>query len=400
MGFLASRLDRVRPSQTVAITTLARDLQAAGRDIIGLGQGEPDFDTPEHIKAAAIKALQDGDTGYPPPNGSPALRQAICDKIKRDNGLNYGLDQIQIGVGGKQILFNALMATINPGDEVIVLAPYWVSYPDMTAMCEGVPVVVTGREQNGFKVTGPELEAAITPKTKWVILNSPSNPTGAAYTRAEMKGLTDVLKKHPDIWVMSDDIYEYILFDDFKFVSPAEIEPSLKDRMLIVNGVSKAYCMTGWRLGWGAGPKPLMAAMNKVMSQSTTSTSSIAMAGALAAYTGPHDFIAEHNAVFQQRRDLVVSMLNQAQGLTCRRPEGAFYVYPSCAGVIGRKAPDGKTIDNDEAFAAYLLETEGVAVVFGDAFGLSPYFRISYATATELLEDACTRIQRACAALS
>ena len=400
MSILAARLSRIKPSPTNVLTGKVAEMKAAGRNVIGLGAGEPDFDTPENIKQAAIAALEKGETKYTPIAGTAAVRQAIADKFKRENGLDYAVDQITVGCGGKQVIYNAFMATLDPGDEVIIPTPYWVSYPDMVLLAEGTPVFVEGPETTGFKVRPEDLEAAITPKTKWVLLNSPSNPSGGAYTRDELKGLTDVLVRHPHVWVMTDDMYEHIIYDDFVFSTPAEIEPSLYERTLTLNGVSKAYCMTGWRVGYGAGPLGLIKAMNVVQSQSSTHTSSISQAATVEALNGPQDFIAEHNAVFKERRDLVVSMLNQASGITCRTPEGAFYVYPSCAGVIGKEAPDGTKMDDDSAFATYLLDTEEVAVVPGAAFGLSPYFRISYATSTEALEEACARIQRACASLS
>ncbi|MBL6933070.1 MAG: pyridoxal phosphate-dependent aminotransferase [Rhodospirillales bacterium] len=400
MTFLASRLSRIKPSPTIAVATKARELKAAGRDVIGLGAGEPDFDTPAHIIAAAKVAMDAGETRYTAVAGTPELRQAIVDKFKRDNDLDYTPDQISVGCGGKQNIYNALMATLNPGDEVIIPAPYWVSYPDITLLAEGTPVIVDCPAEAGFKLTPEDLEAAITPKTKWLILNSPSNPTGAGYTRADMKALTDVLLKHEHVWVMSDDMYEHLVYDGFEFVTPAQVEPALFGRTLTLNGVSKAYCMTGWRVGYAAGPDEIIKAMNKIQSQSTTHTSSVSQAAAVAALTGPHDFIAKHNVIFVERRDLVVAMLNEAEGLTCPTPDGAFYVYPSCAGMIGKKTPDGKTLKTDEDVVGYLLESEGIAAVHGEAFGLSPHFRVSYATSTELLKEACTRIQRACAALT
>ncbi|MGM0559891.1 MAG: aspartate transaminase [Pseudomonadota bacterium] len=400
MSFLASRLSRIQPSPTIAVTQKARELKAAGRDVIGLGAGEPDFDTPDNIKQAAIRAIEAGDTKYTAVDGTPALKQAIVAKFKTDNGLDYESDQITVGTGGKQILYNALMATLDPGDEVIIPAPYWVSYPDMVLLAEGEPVIVSCPQNNGFKLMAEDLEKAITPRTKWIILNSPSNPTGAGYSHADMKALTDVLVRHPHVHVMTDDMYEKLVYDDFEFCTPAQVEPELYDRTLTVNGVSKAYCMTGWRIGFAGGPKELIKAMAKVQSQSTSNPSSVSQAAAVEALSGPQDFIDENNKVFKQRRDLVVEALNRCEGLSCPRPEGAFYVYPSCAGLIGKKTPDGKTLENDEDFVTYLLESEGVAVVQGAAFGLSPHFRISYATSTEALEDACQRIQRACAALS
>jgi len=399
MSILASRLSRIKPSPTIAATNKARELKAAGRDVIGLGAGEPDFDTPDNIKDAAIKAIQAGDTKYTAVDGTPALKKAICAKFERENGLKYAPEQITVGVGGKQVLYNALMATLNPGDEVIIPAPYWVSYPDMVELAEGTPVTVSCPAEQGFKLQPADLEKAITPKTKWLILNSPSNPSGAAYTYDEMKALTDVLVKHPHVWVMSDDMYEHLLYDGLKFCTPAQVEPKLYDRTLTVNGVSKSYSMTGWRIGYAGGPKELIKAIGVIQSQSTSNPTSISQAAAVEALNGPQDFIKERAEVFKQRRDLVVSMLNQATGLHCPRPEGAFYVYPSCAGTIGKKTEDGKVINTDEDFVTYLLETEGVAVVQGSAFGLAPHFRISYATSTQELEEACKRIQRFCASL-
>lgn len=400
MSFLASRLSRIKPSPTIAVTQKARELKAAGRDVIGLGAGEPDFDTPDNIKQAAIRAIEVGDTKYTAVDGTPALKDAVIEKFKRDNALSYSAEQITVGTGGKQILYNALMATLDPGDEVIIPAPYWVSYPDMVLLAEGEPVIVSCPQNNGFKLLAEDLEKAITPKTKWIILNSPSNPTGAGYTREDMKALTDVLVRHPHVHVMTDDMYEKLVYDNFEFCTPAQVEPELYERTLTVNGVSKAYCMTGWRIGFAGGPKDLIKAMAKVQSQSTSNPSSVSQAAAVEALSGPQDFIDENNTVFKQRRDLVVEALNRCEGLSCPSPEGAFYVYPSCAGLIGKKTPQGKTLENDEDFVTYLLESEGVAVVQGAAFGLSPHFRISYATATEALEDACQRIERACAALS
>lgn len=399
MSILAKRLDRVKPSPTLAITAKAAELKAAGRDIISLSVGEPDFDTPDPIKDAAYAAMKAGQTKYTAVDGTPALKDAIIAKFKRDNGLTYKRDQITVGTGGKQVLYNALMATLNPGDEVIIPAPYWVSYPDMVLLAEGTPVYVDCPESANFKMQAKDLEKAITKKTKWVILNSPSNPTGAAYSKAEMKALTDVLVKHPHVWIMSDDIYEHLIYDGFQFFTPAQVEPQLFDRTLTVNGVSKSYSMTGWRIGFAGGPTQLIKAMGMVQSQSTSNPSSISQAAAVAALNGDQTFLKEWRKAFQDRRDLVISMLNQTDGLSCKRPEGAFYVYPSCAGIIGRKTKDGKVISNDEQFVTYLLEAEGVAAVHGAAFGSSPAFRISYATSTELLEEACRRIQRACAAL-
>ena len=400
MSILAARLDRIKPSPTIAVSTKAAALKAAGRDVIGLGAGEPDFDTPAHIIEAAKKAMDDGLTRYTAVNGIPELQEAIVDKFKRENGLKYSVDEVTVGCGGKQIIFNAIMTTLNPGDEVIVPAPYWVSYPDIALMFEAKPVFGNCPVDKGFKMAPENLEAAITPKTKWLILNSPSNPSGAAFTRDEMKALTDVLMRHPHVWIMTDDIYEHIVYDGFEFSTVAEVEPGLKDRTLTLNGMSKAFCMTGWRVGYAAGPVDLIKAITMIQSQSTTHTSSISQAASVAALNGPRDFIAANNTIFQKRRDLVVSMLNQATGLSCPTPEGAFYVYPSCEGTIGKTTPDGNTIETDEDFVSYILESEGVAAVQGVAFGLSPHFRISYATGTDLLEDACQRIQRACAALT
>ena len=400
MSYIASRMSRVKTSPTMAVTDKAREMKASGMDVIGLGAGEPDFDTPEFIKEAAIKAMRDGKTKYPPVPGIPELREAVCRKFERENGLTYTPDQIQIGVGGKQIIFNAMMATLNPGDEVIIPAPYWVSYVDIVAFAEGTPVIVQCTQANGFKMSPEQLEAAITPKTKGLMLNSPSNPSGAAYTAADLKALADVLMRHPQVLVFSDDIYEHVTYDDFEFATIAQVEPGLYDRTLTLNGVSKSYCMTGWRIGYGAGPKEMIKSMNVLQSQSVSAASSISQWASVAALDGDQSFIAEHNKVFKERRDLVVGMLNQSKGLDCATPEGAFYVYPSCAGTIGKKTPDGAVIENDEAFASQLLEKEGVAVVFGAAFGLSPQFRISYAYATKDLEEACTRIQRFCGSLS
>jgi aspartate aminotransferase len=400
MSFIAQRIDRIKPSPTVAAGQKARELREAGRDIISLDAGEPDFDTPDSIKEAAIAAIRAGQTKYTAVDGTPALKAAISAKFKRENGLDYKPEQITVGVGGKHVLFNALMATLDPGDEVIIPAPYWVSYPDMTLLAEGQPVIVTCRPEKGFKLRPEDLERAITSRTKWLVLNSPSNPTGAAYTRDELKALAAVLLRHPQVHILNDDMYEHLVYDGFEFTTIAQVEPGLYDRTLTVNGVSKSYAMTGWRIGYAGGPSPLIKAIAKMQSQSTTNPSSISQAAAVAALNGPQDFIAERAAAFQERRDLVVGMLNQANGITCHRPEGAFYVFPSCAGVIGKKTPDGKTIATDEDFALYLLMEAGVSVVFGAAFGLSPFFRISYATSTQLLEEACRRIQRACGALA
>lgn len=399
MPFLSDTLARVKPSPTIAVSNLARELAAQGRDIIGLSQGEPDFDTPENIKAAAKRAIDEGKTKYTAVDGIPELKKAICAKFERENGLSYTPAQVTVGTGGKQILYNALVATLNPGDEVIIPAPYWVSYPDMVYLAGGEPVYVEGPMQTGYKITGEQLEAAITPKTKWFIFNSPSNPSGAGYSRAELKELTDVLMRHPHVWVMTDDMYEHLVFGDFDFVTPAQIEPGLYDRTLTCNGVSKAYAMTGWRIGYAAGPEALIKAMGKVQSQSTSNPCSISQWAAVEALNGPQDYIRESRVAFERRRDLVVAMLNEAPGITCPTPEGAFYVYPSVAGCIGKTTPKGTKIVDDETFATALLEETGVAVVFGAAFGLSPNFRVSYATSDEVLKDACTRIQDFCRAL-
>ena len=399
MSFLSATLARVKPSPTIAVSTLAAELKAQGRDVIGLGAGEPDFDTPDHIKAAGIAAIQAGKTKYTAPDGIPELKAAVCRKFKRENGLDYTPAQISVGTGGKQILYNALMATLDPGDEVIIPAPYWVSYPDMVLLAGGTPVVVEASLENGFRMTPEALEAAITPRTKWLIFNSPSNPTGAGYTRDQLRGLTDVLVRHPHVWVMSDDMYEHLVFDDFQFCTPAEVEPGLYARTLTCNGVSKAYAMTGWRIGYAGGPVELVAAMRKIQSQSTSNPCTISQWAAVEALDGPQDFLAANKALFRRRRDLVVAMLNRAPGISCPTPEGAFYVYPSIAGCIGKTSARGAKITDDEAFARALLEEAGVAVVFGAAFGLSPNFRVSYATSDEALEEACRRIQGFCAAL-
>ncbi len=399
MAFIADSLNRIQPSATIGISMKARELKAQGKDIIGLSQGEPDFDTPENIKEAAIAAIRRGETKYTDVDGIPALKQAIARKFKRENGLDYKPSQVSVGTGGKQVLFNALLATVNPGDEVIIPAPYWVSYPDIVLLAGGRPVFIETLQEDGFKLRPEALEKAIGKQTKWFIFNSPSNPSGAAYTRAELKALTDVLLRHPHVWVLTDDMYEHLVYDEFEFVTPAQVEPSLYERTLTMNGVSKAYCMTGWRIGYGAGPEMLIKAMGKLQSQSTSNPSSISQWAAVEALDGRQDFIAANNAVFKERRDLVVSMLNQAKGLSCPTPEGAFYVYPSCAGAIGKSSPTGRTIASDEDFVSELLGCEGVAAVHGAAFGLSPFFRISYATATDALEEACQRVQRFCASL-
>ncbi|NJM36371.1 MAG: pyridoxal phosphate-dependent aminotransferase [Rhodomicrobium sp.] len=399
MGFIADALGRVQPSQTIAVTTKARELKAAGHDVIGLGAGEPDFDTPDNIKEAAIKAIRDGMTKYTNVEGIPELKEAIARKFARENGLTYKPGQVIVSPGGKKVIFNAMMATINPGDEVIIPAPYWVSYPDIVLLCGGTPVFVETTLEDRFKVRAEALEKAITPKTKWFIFNHPSNPTGAAYTRDELKPLTDVLMRHPHVWVFTDDMYEHLVYDDYQFVTPAHVEPGLYERTLTMNGVSKAYAMTGWRIGYAAGPEPLVKAMTKLQSQTTSNASSISQWASVEALNGPQDFLKERAQVFKERRDLVVSMLNQSHGISCPTPEGAFYVYPSCKGCIGKTTPKGKTIETDEDFVTALLEEAGVAVVHGSAFGLSPFFRISYATSTEALEEACSRIQRFCAEL-
>ncbi len=399
MPFLADRLARVKPSPTMAITALATELKAAGRDIVSLSVGEPDFDTPPNIQEAAIAAMRRGETRYTTFDGSIELKRAVCAKFKRENNLDYETSQITISAGGKQVLYNAMVATLNPGDEVVIPAPFWVSYPEMVLLSDGTPVPVPCPQNNSFKLRPEDLEAAITPRTKWLILNSPSNPTGSAYTAAELRGVAEVLLRHPQVWVMTDDMYEHVIYDDFDYRTIAEVEPRLYERTLTVNGVSKAYCMTGWRIGYGGGPKALIKAMGAIQSNSTANPCSISQAAAIEALNGPQDFIPVHNQSFKERRDLVVDMLNRIPGLFCPRPEGAFYVYPSCAGVIGKRSPDGNIIASDGDFARYLLEATGVAVVHGEAFGLSPHFRISYAASLEVLRDACTRIEQACRAL-
>ncbi len=400
MAFLSDTLARVKPSPTIAVSTKAAELKAQGRDVIGLGAGEPDFDTPQNIKDAAKRAIDQGRTKYTAVDGIPELKAAICAKFLRENGLTYVPAQITVGTGGKQILYNALMATCNPGDEVIIPAPYWVSYPDMVLLAGGTPVPVVATIDTDFKLTPAQLEAAITPKTKWFIFNSPSNPTGAGYTEAELRALCDVLMRHPQVWIMSDDMYEHLVFDDFVFTTPAQIEPGLYDRTLTCNGVSKSYAMTGWRIGYAGGPAHLIKAMGTIQSQSTSNPSSVSQYAALEALNGPQDFLAPNRTLFQGRRDLVVSMLNQARGITCPKPEGAFYVYPDISGCIGKTTAAGTLITNDEVFATALLEETGVAVVFGAAFGLSPNFRVSYATSNSVLEEACRRIQTFCANLT
>ncbi|MGB6346536.1 MAG: pyridoxal phosphate-dependent aminotransferase [Methyloceanibacter sp.] len=400
MGLIAHALERVKPSPTMAITSKARELKAAGFDVIGLGAGEPDFDTPDNIKQAAIEAIKRGETKYTAVDGIPELKRAIVNKFERENGLTYKPSEVTVGSGGKQVLYNALLATLNPGDEVIVPSPYWVSYPDIVLLAGATPVIVEAKLEDGFKLSPKALAAAITPRTKWLIFNSPSNPTGAAYTRDEIKALTDILLKHEQIWVLSDDIYEHLVYDGFNFTTPAQVEPKLKARTLTMNGVSKAYSMTGWRIGYGAGPEALIKGIATLQSQSTSNPCSISQWAAVEALEGPQEFLRHWVESFQSRRDLVVSMLNQAKGIDCPTPEGAFYVYPSCKGLIGKTTPKGTAIANDEDFATALLEEEGVAVVQGAAFGLSPFFRISYATGVETLEEACRRIQRFCANLT
>ena len=396
MNFIADRLKRIKPSMTVGINVKANALRAEGKDVLVLAAGEPDFDTPLNIRKAAVTAMEEGQTRYVPGKGTPVLQKAIQSKFLKDNNLNYDLDEIIVGVGGKHIIYNAMMATINPEDEVIIPAPFWVSYPDIVLLAEGKPIIVPCPEDQNFKLTADQLEKSINNKTKWLMLNSPSNPTGSLYSKQELQRLADVLLRYPQVLIMSDDIYEKVIYDDLEFSTIASVEPKLKDRCLTLNGVSKSYCMTGWRLGYCGAPKEIIAAMNKIQSQSTTSTSSISMAASVEALNGSQDFIDEHNQAFVRRRDLVVNLLNQIDGLSCLTPQGAFYVYPSCAGVIGKETPEGKKISNDEDFMSYLLESEGIAGVHGAAFGLSPYFRLSYATSDEILKDACARIKRAC----
>lgn len=398
-GFLSKAVSRIKPSPTIAVSQKARDLIAQGRDVIGLGAGEPDFPTPDNIKRAAMRAIERNETRYTAVEGIPELRKAVADKFKRENGLDYRPSQTLVSPGGKAIVFNAFLATLNAGDEVIIPAPYWVSYPDIVQLCGATPVVIETNEANGFRLSPQQLAKAITPHTKWLMLNAPSNPTGAAYTAAHLKGLAAVLLGHPGVWVITDDMYEHILFDGFSFATIAQVEPKLYERTLTMNGCSKAYSMTGWRIGYCAGPEPLIKAMAAIQSQSTTMATSVSQWAAVEALNGPQDFIKPRAESFQKRRDLVVSMLNQAKGIKCPNPDGAFYVYPSCAGTIGKVAPSGRTINDDEGFAAELLESEGVAVVHGAAFGQSPYFRISYAAPEDVLEKACERIQRFCATL-
>jgi aspartate aminotransferase len=399
MALLADVLSRVKPSATIVMTQKARDLKASGVDVISLSVGEPDFDTPEHIKQAAIDAIHRNETRYPPVSGIVPLREAIVRKFKRENGLDYKVSQTIVGTGGKQVLYNAFLATLNPGDEVVIPRPYWVSYPEMVGLCGGTPVFADTDMAHGFKLQPEELDRVLTPKTKWIVLNSPSNPSGAAYSRAEMKALTDVLLRYPDVHILTDDIYEHLTYGDFEFVTPAQVEPQLIERTLTMNGVSKGYAMTGWRIGYAAGPEKLIKAMDFVQGQQTSGASTIAQWAAVAALDGPQDHLAKFRAAFQERRDLVVSMLNQTNGLTCPTPEGAFYVYPSCAALIGKRTEAGKTIETDEDFVMELLQAEGVAAVHGSAFGLGPNLRISYATSNAVLEEACRRIQRFCGSL-
>ena len=399
MNFVAERINRIKPSMTVGINIKAKAMKERGKDVIVLAAGEPDFNTPKNIRDAANKAMEEGKTKYVPGKGTPELQKAIQKKFKEDNNIDYSLDEIICGVGGKHIIYNAMMATINSGDEVIITAPYWVSYPDIVLLAEGKPVIVECPENQNFKIKPEQLEKCITPKTKWLMLNSPSNPTGAVYSKEELKDLAKVLINHPHVLIMCDDIYEKIIYDGLEFHTLASIEPSLKNRCLTLNGVSKSYCMTGWRLGYCGAPKEIIAAMNKIQSQSTTSTSSITMAASVEAISGPQDFILDHNKKFIKRRDLVVSKLNEIDGITCSKPDGAFYVYPNCQDILGKITPNGKKISSDEDFMTYLLEDQGVAGVHGSAFGLSPYFRLSYATSDHILEDACNRIQLACSKL-
>ncbi len=399
MAFIADALGRIKPSPTIAVTSKAAELRAAGKDVIGLGAGEPDFDTIDYVKDAGIQAILQGKTKYTPADGLPEVKDAISRKFRRENGLDYGRENISVNCGGKHTIYNAFVATLNEGDEVIIPAPYWVSYPDMTLLAGGTPVIVEAGIENGFKMSAAQLEAAITPSTKWVVINSPSNPTGAAYSYDEMKKLTDVLLNYPHVWIFADDIYEHIVYDGFQFYTPAAVEPKLKDRTLTMNGVAKAYAMTGWRIGYAGGPEELISAMRKVQSQSTSNPCSISQIATIAALDGDQGYLQVRAEAFKKRRDLVVEMINNVPGLECPTPEGAFYVYPSCAGLIGKVTPDGKTLESDLDVSTYLLESVGVAVVHGEAFGLSPHFRISYATSDDILVEACTRIKTACEAL-
>ena len=397
---IAERMSLIKPSPTMAVTKMAAEMKAAGKDIIGLGAGEPDFDTPDHIKNAAIEAIKNGETKYTAVDGTPALKKAIAKKFYKDNSIEYNIDEIIVSVGGKQVLYNALMSSLNPGDEVIIPSPFWVSYPDMVSLAGGVPIIVEGKEKNNFKIQPEDIKDKISTKTKWIIINSPSNPTGSSYSKEELRDIGNLLLDYENIFVMSDDIYEKIIYDDFKFFSLAEVVPELKDRILTVNGVSKAYAMTGWRIGYAGGPKHLITAMSKLQSQSTSNPSSISQAAALAALEGPEEFLLERNERFKNRRDMVVKMLNECDGLSCIKPSGAFYVYPSCSGIIGKSSKEGKLIENSIDFSSYLLESVGVAVVPGSAFGADPFFRISYATSESILEEACNRIKKACEQLS
>ena len=399
-NLIAERMSLIKPSPTMAVTKMAAEMKAAGQDIIGLGAGEPDFDTPDHIKNAAIEAIKNGETKYTAVDGTPALKKAIAKKFYKDNSIKYNIDEIIVSVGGKQVLYNALMSSINPGDEVIIPSPFWVSYPDMVSLAGGVPIIVEGKEKNNFKIQPEDIRDKISTKTKWIIINSPSNPTGSSYSEEELRDIGNLLMEYENIFVMSDDIYEKIIYDDFKFFSLAEVVPELKDRILTVNGVSKAYAMTGWRIGYAGGPKHLITAMSKLQSQSTSNPSSISQAAALAALEGPEEFLLERNERFKTRRDMVVKMLNECNGLSCIKPSGAFYVYPSCSGIIGKSSNEGKLIENSIDFSSYLLESVGVAVVPGSAFGADPFFRISYATSDSILEEACNRIKKACEQLS
>ncbi len=399
MGLIASRLNRIKPSPSSMAGQRARELRAAGRDIVGLTSGEPDFDTPPNVCEAVVRAMAASRTKYTDVGGTPDLKAAIADKFRRDNGLAYRSDEIIVGTGGKQVIFNALMCTLEAGDEVIVPAPYWVSYPDITLLADGRPVVVPCRPEDGFKLRAEDLERAITPRTRWLVLNAPNNPSGATYSPGELKALAQVLLRHPHVWVMTDDIYEHVLYDERRFATIAQVEPALKERTLTINGVSKAYAMTGWRIGYGGGPAPLVKAMVKLQSQSTSNASSIGQAAALEALSGPQDFIAERTRIFQQRRDRLVGELNRIPGVVCHLPEGAFYAYPSCAAFIGRKTPDGRVIENDSDFVLYLLEARNLAVLQGEAYGLSPFFRISFAASMQTLDEGCRRLRLACEAL-
>lgn len=399
MTLLAPRIERIKPSPSSMAVRRVRELRESGSDVIGLASGEPDFDTPEWVKQAAIRAMAEAKTKYTNVDGTPELKKAIREKFKRENGLDYSLEEICVGTGAKQLIFNAILATVSPGDEVIIPAPYWVSYPDMALLADGIPVFVDCKPSAAFKMSAADLERAITPRTKWLILNSPCNPSGATYTREELGALAEVLLRHPQVWVLADDIYEHIIYDDREFVTISKVEPSLKERTLTINGVSKSYAMTGWRIGYGCGPALLIKAMVKLQSQSTSNACSISQAAAQEALSGPQDLIREHKSLYQERRDMVVAMLNRASGISCRVPEGAFYVFPSCEGVIGKKTPSGSVIKTDYDFAMYLLESKQVAVLHGAAYGMSPFFRVSFAASLDLLQKGCRRIQEACADL-